>query len=548
MAHKPSTIESARDIDDRPEASQEVRHIEELIAQCNRQMDSIGGSLSEATRSQTKAMYQEFLREARSSPDVRAERLAWMQQAADSMERLLVRAPTERARFESDLAKAVEKHWISAADVPKWMAEFDNPELLEMYRSQWLKETWEKKYKEGWKKLAQDRQRVIDKAKAAGVTAKQLPELDIVERHDLFLAKERNFHARQSLVKAVDAKIDAVAGNTLGALRRHETFLHAASAGKNRCLHPAKVGAWLQKIQSDPTRYTPDVMQGYADDWRAARMRYDDLSKRSVDEGRPDGCAPLNLNAFLELSYETRLATLNEWHNRLDAAKRLRDLDRTDALEDAKLAIRRSIDLKDYDAAERDLAELRTDHPYDADARSIAAHLETLRSREERTDETSEEERTTQAIESLQTVRQGVPAAVAAHYEHLLESGDPDKAATFFRAMKLRGERRLQGETTDEDERDISETAELVDRTVVLDGNDDDDTTHVLVTEGTSPAVTMLLLSQQQNRRSPALVIEGVSFEQQQQLVRINERVLANMRHLESVGKRRADDTEAVAA
>lgn len=533
MHAKPAPTEhNERDAD--TERALELRQIDMLIQRCQNRMEGVSdGILSSATRSATLEMYDKLRDEAQESAAKRSERLQWMQENVQRLQETIVKAAHERELFKSDLAQAVERQWINEADVPKWMKEFDNPNLLEMYRSQWLKDTWEKKYKAGWRTLEADRRNVLNKAMRAGVTSAHLPELAIVEQIELFLAKDRNFYERVSRVKALDAAIDAVASGNLRTLRTCETVLSAASTGKDRCVHPAKVGAWLQKIQADPLRYTPDVIRRYITEWRAARMHYDQLAQRYADDGRPDGCMPMSLHAFLEQPYHARLATLTEWQNRLESAKR-QHAAAEDTLEREKTTIRRSIDLKDYTAAEQRLHALRQHHPHDRDVLSIDADLRTRRTHEEAEEQkTTDSDRTARALDGLAAVRQGVPSVLASHYAHIFEQGDPELAAVFFRAMKLRGERRARGATTDDDERIANDTTALIDKTVVLE-EEDDDASQVLLTEGTPPSVTMELLLQEHPHRTSALVIEGISFEQQLQLVHINERALAHMRHLQA--------------
>jgi|GEM_PF-4094611 len=521
------------------EETPEVLRIEELITQCNRQMDSVTDVLSAATRTQTRSMYQEFLREAVHSPGLRTKRLTWMEEAAASMQHLLVRAPEERRQFLAELTDAVEKKWIPSSDIETWKNTFDDPGQLEMYRSQWLKETWKKKYVAGWEELADERTKALKRAKDAGMNERDLPELAAVKNDDAFLAKK--FPGRRSAVKALDAAITAAENGTLRELRTIEPLLSREATGPARCLHQAKVGLWLKKVAANSGTYTKEVLTGYIREWRAARARYDDLAMRYEEDGRPDGCAPMSLNAFLESSYDDRMVALNEWQNRLDAADRMK-LGADDVLERKKLTIRRALDLKDVDIAAKKLEDLRAEHPDDADVRSMTAYVATLRAEALEKGDADQDARTEEALRELQAMPDGVPSVLTKHYKDLIERGDADQAAAFFLSMRARTDRRKAGKTDDADELMAAEVAdEAEEATVVTERTDDKtDDTELVVTKDTPPSETFALIKAHavaRMNRAPALIIEGLPYAQQLQMVELNGRALSHMRHLDSVGK-----------
>lgn len=523
------------------ESPVELEQIDALIRECqNRMAGASDGVLSRATKTTTLEMYRQLRREAENK-DMRAERLEWMKDNVRYLQDTIEKAADERARFEKDLADAVEKRWINKADVPKWMASFDDPNQLEMYRSQWLKDTWKIKYVAGWKALADERERVLKRAAAAGLTAKELPELVEVARDELFLKEGRTFPARKSLVAALDAKITGAAVGKLTNVRQMESLLSPASRGTDRFLHPAKVGEWLKKIAADPSTYTPAVMASYMEGWKRARARYDALAARYAAEGKPDGCAPLSVNGFLELSYDARLALLAETENRLDAAKRVRE-GKAEELDAMKEAIRRAIDLKDVETARERLDALDRAYPRDADVRTMAAHLALVEAAVAEERETEEEHTTETAISELRKIRQGVPTSLARHYDYLLEQGSAEEAAVFFLSMKVRADRMKSGRTSQHDEYMASLAAEEADETELVPEHasvaapdETADETDLLVTDRTPTSATIALLKAHgsPSNRSPALVIEGMPYEQLPQLVSINERALRHLRHLE---------------
>lgn len=538
MAKHSSPAETKRADADAREAAREadLAAIDALIARCQSRMQSAShGILSAATQSATLSMYEELRREAETNDAVRAVRVKWMEENVDRLGETIAKASEERSRFVAELSQAVEKKWIPRGDVHAWMATFDDPNLLEMYRSQWLKDTWEKTYVAGWKEVEKRRDDALRRAAEAGLTEKDIPELGDLKNHDRFLALK--YPARRSLADAVDALVTSHHNDTVSFLRSMQPLIARESVGPDRCLHPAKVGQWLKKIAQDPARYTKDAMVEYIRGWRAARMAYDDLAGRYEREGKPDGCAPVSLNAFLEAPFEARTVLVTETRNRLDAAKRLREGEAA-LFEKDKKAVRQSIDLKDLDAARSRLEELRAEHPDDADIRSIGAHLAVLLAeRTEQEDVQEESARTEEALTALRAVPDGVPTAVAGHYEYLLDSGDADQAAAFFLSMKVHADRVRSGRTSREEAYEAVQEAEEAEEATIIRSDEDE---ALLVTAETPPSATIALLKEHNARgavRSPGLVVEGMPVDQQLQLVAMNERMLAHMRHLDSVGR-----------
>ncbi len=559
------------------ERQRELNAIDDLIGRCKDRLSGVSDKLlSSATKSGLVDMYRELRADAEND-ELRAERLQWMRDNVANLQDTIVKAASQRERFEADLTTAVSQKWMSAESAERWMRRFEDPDLLEMYRSTWLKNEWEG-FKTRWKDLAADRTRVLDSAAAQGLNAKDVPELATLTKDDAFLSDRLSYHERRSMVDAAAAAVEAVGMGMTVELRKTEAILLPASKGSARYLHPGKVGQWMQRAvkSGNPAAFCEGVIKPFMRNWRAARERYDGLAKRYLADGKPDGCAPMGLNAFLEGSFDARTAALEEWENRLDASARLRSAD-ADAFEKTKMDIRRSVDLKDFDIAQKKLDTALAEHPNDKDLQSIAAHLTAVRteSKKEQAEETAVHDRTAQAIEGLRTMQKGVPSALSRHYAQLIENGDAEIAATFFTAMKVRADRRKNGETTDHEEYLATLKAEEVDEAVVTETTTEEDTeaptedetpttaespdanaekeavptVHVapesddvelIVTKDTPPSQTLALLRSHgaaRAYRSPALVVEGMPFEQQLQMVEMNAKFLAHMRHLDSVGQ-----------
>lgn len=566
------------------ERQRELNAIDDLIGRCKDRLSGVSDKLlSSATKSGLVDMYR-GLRADAENDELRAERLQWMRDNVSNLQETIVKAASQRERFEADLTAAVSQKWLSAESADRWMRRFEDPDLLEMYRSAWLKNEWEG-FKTRWKGLAADRKRVLDRAAAQGLKAKDVPELATLAKDDAFLSDRLSYHERRSLVDAAAAAVEAVGMGMTVELRKTEAMLLPASKGSARYLHPGKVGQWMQRAvkSGDPVAFREGVIKPFMKNWRAARERYDALAKRYQEDGKPDGCAPMGLNAFLEGSFDARTAALEEWANRLDAAARLRSAD-ADSFEKDKMEIRRSMDLKDFDVAERKLDEAFAERPDDKDLRSIAAHLAAVRAETEetKTEETAVHDRTAQALEGLRAMQKGVPSALSKHYAQLIENGDAEAAAAFFLAMKVRADRRTSGETTDKEEYLATLKAEQAEEAAVVDATTEDDAdtiieaeapadeetpvadatpgtpkteataapaaqaapedddVELIVTKDTPPSETLALLRSHgaaRAHRSPALVVEGMPFEQQLQMVEMNAKFLAHMRHLDSVGQ-----------
>lgn len=540
-AAPPETVEP-----ERAEEAAEMRDIDHLIAQCTKDLGSITMYVSATTVSQTESMYDDIRREALKNPSLRAERVQWMKENAKSMESLTVRAPSEYRRFHEELAHALAAKLIDKNAHREYLAAFENPSWPEMERHHWFEETWTKRY-ETWKKLEDKRRSAEKAALAAGLTEWELPRLATLRNDEKFLALDDD--ARLSLINETEAAIPAAANGMLGRMKRLGAELGALSSGPGRILHPSMVGSWLKTFMSDPKAWSASAIANASEQWRAERGRFDALAHRYAQEGMPDGCAPMDLDAFLRLppSGLERALVLAEWENRLNAAKRLGDAGDA-AFEREKKAIRASIDLHDLDAAEARLDRLgRTD---DEDIRTITAHLALLRAKEEaRADERDETERTAEAFHEIRAVEEGVDPRLRPYIAAICR-GDAGTAAMFLHALHVREERLKGGATTHREEarhdRLASDVAAESREATFVETDDNDE---LLVAGGTPPEEAFALLREHAARgssRAPALVFADVPYDRLPS-GHVNRRLLANLRHLEKVGMR-YDDAETTVA
>ncbi len=500
-----------------------LRTIDDLTNEC---ASALRRTVSRATIDAHMEMYKQLRSEAEQE-SLRAERIDWMRRNVMLANQTAEKAERENNAFASDIQEA--KKWLGNGPADALHAWFLAEDTLEMYRSMWFHNEWQA-MKDHGKKLLRDRDTVISACKAAGITQKDAPTLAIVENIDTFANLPTELEKRGALA-ALEAAIASASNRTLDVMHRMEKLLAPHTKGKKHCLHPGKLGLWLKKIALDPSAYSEHVMRGYITDWQALRDGRDRLQRDYLAAGKPDGCAPLEVNAFLELPVASRRVVLTEGRNRLDAATRMREEEAT-AFEHGKAAVRQSVDLEDFDVAERTLAALRKNHPYDADLASITAHIAILRKRKQKK-ETTEAERGNAILaeDELETMLAGVPTVLQQHYRYIFTEGTDEERRTFMTAMLRRKQRRASGETNDEMEMSASLAAEEADETdvVTVRTTADHDNAELIMTQGTPPAHTLALLKAHGNARpdrSPALVVAGLSDEQNAQMVSVNTRML----------------------
>lgn len=548
MAPRHSTGEAATDtLDAASDKQRDLQTIDGLIDACRDRLSGVSSALiSSATRASMIDMWR-TLRDDAERDDLRAERLQWAQGAMAFLNDNVDKAESEREKFKADLDAAVEKKWIRAESKGEWMEKFEDPNLLEMRRSSWIRNEWSG-YKARWATLAKDRAETLARVDAAGLTGKDVPEVDVLKNDAAFLSKERSYHTRRRLVDTVDAAITAAKTGKTSLLRTTEASLMTISTGPDRCMHPSKVGQWLKRMMnsSDPQGFAKDVLNPFFRNWKRARAAYDEIVHDYDAQEKPDGCMPMPLDAFLQLPYDTRLAVLAEARNRLTAAKNMESAE-NDELSAELRDIRRSVDLKDLDAADVRLAGLRIEHPDHPDVRSITDHIAALRAERENNDEPqrTESERTEEALASLRDMQEKLPTSVAPLFQRLIDDGDAEQAALVFASMKVHADRVRSGQLSKEDaaeaalEAEEAEEATIVERTPAPGDALDDNDASLLVSAGTPPATTLAMLKERGARdpkRFPGLVFD-LPADQHLQLVALNERTLADMRHLSTVGK-----------
>ena len=552
MATRLSTIDRPETDDGTYERERDLLEIDDLIIVCRSRLHGVSDNiLSAATKNDTSSMYERLRKEAEDDT-LRAERLAWMRDNVEFLQRTIEKAARESAEFSREINEAAA--WLGSKPAENLRAWFFGPDCLEMYRSMWFQHDWQDMKARG-KKLLDDRTRVLETATAAGIGPKDVPALAIVNDANAFSNLDTEAEKR-TLLLTVEAHIIAAERKSTAHLRRMETLLTPYATGTRRCLHPAKLGAWLKKIALDPETYTAEVLRGYAKEWQSLRAERDAAHLEYESLGKPDGCAPPDVLTFLEMPVATRKATLEELRNRLNAARATNDAH--DAFATELRDIRRSVDLNDLDAADLRLAKLRSTHPTHSDVVSIRDHIAVLRKERDATDDENRTDtsKTIEAFESLRALQERLPTAVASHYAYVIR-GTTDQATTFFHSMKIHADRVRSGKLSKHEAHVIADVAGDADDATIVEHSPaaiDDDTRDesLLVSADTHPASTIALLRERGAKnpnRSPGVVFD-LTPDQHLQLVALNMITLAHMRHLERMGTRynRESAAEALAA
>ncbi len=526
-----------------------LSQIDKLINKCKGRLESVSpGILSDATKSATIEMYEKLRIEAEDG-SLRSERLQWMEQNVDLLNKLIAKAAHEREFFEAELEKAVKDKLMSSEAYAKLMNAFEDPSLLEMKRSDWYKKEWPAMRKR-LETLKRDRSAVLARAKRAKLSGKELPELHDLENIDQFLALP--YAERRRKTDTASAAIDACSNKKTQLLRSTEAMLLAEASGEKPCMHRSKVGRWLQRmIQSEnPEQFHDEILLPFIANWRKTRDRYDTLESQWNSLEKPVAVAFPREKEFLSKSYDDRLNTLSDLTSRLNAAERRKKGEET-ALDRHKGNIRNSIDLDDLTTAERQLDILREKHEDDPDVPTLLKIIASKRAGErEKKVELNDQEQIEASMESLNLLPYKVPAHVAKYYRYILEQ-DPEAAALFFGGMQARLRRRRAGQTSDAWEQKIDETSEEIEETTVVENateTDHDDEQHdaLIITQDTEPQEMLRRLREQARlQRSDglptSLIFEGLSFGEQEQLEQPNRESFGHLRELEKRNVRFVD-------
>ena len=335
------------------------------------------------------------------------------------MYEMITEAESYERRFKLQLGEAVKQKWIGKKTQDNWMKRFNNPNLPEWERKKWVQEEFPQ-YLTGWEGTANVRKEVWKLAKELKVNEKDVPELKGVLKIQDFLSL--HFHDRKHKIHTAKAALLAHKKNEQALLGEVRNTLETAE--QNGYIHSSKVGPWMRRVMEsgNPKEFLKAVLRPYINNWMKVRGRFDVVTPQLKD--RKDitrGFKQINVNQFLLLEFEQRIAYVEEAESRLES-----DVNEPGKLAGLRLDIRHAMDTGDWEYAELLLIEARKLDPDDKAVRSMGRYLETHRTdqqEEEGVDEKTEKKNSgMEALIKLREIMQQLPPNMRTMTEKALNS------------------------------------------------------------------------------------------------------------------------------
>lgn len=141
-------------------------------------------------------------------------------------------------------------------------------------------------------------------------------------------------------------------------------------------LHRSKIGTWMKRIftknatEEDVEAFIESTVRPFAENWKEARHRLNDVNQQMNVQGIPRGLQRLSLSQFLFLEYDQRIAYLDEAESRLNG-----DVNEDTDLARLTLDVRHALDTKDWETAQTLLAKAQKIDPEDKRVKSMARYL-----------------------------------------------------------------------------------------------------------------------------------------------------------------------------
>lgn len=363
-ADLPPTVRSRTSADAETHEEESAKEIDDAIAHCRNLLDD---SLFNArTRREYDAMFDELRKEGK---------VEKVRQNIGFLERAREQAASYEARFKDDLETAVSKEWIDAESKRRWMDRFNDPNVLEWTRKEWMQKEFPKRLK-NWQEAAEKREEAEKLAKAHGLTAKQIPELA-----DIFNKKEllgQPYQTRKNKVDKAMALILAYQANKMRFLRSVEREINDAI--RSGWMHASKAGAWMERVMKsdDPETFASTILLPFIQNWRETREDFDKLNNELDKQGIPRGFRPVKVKDFLLMNYKQRTSYCALARLRLGEAS-----EQDKALASATLRIRHDLDTKDWEGAAEGLSAALKEWPDNRELHSMQTYLECHRKAEE---------------------------------------------------------------------------------------------------------------------------------------------------------------------
>lgn len=264
--------------------------------------------------------------------------------------------------FSAELKSAVDAKLLSGKSRDKWIERFKREGLSLKAKEYFIKHQWPS-YRDGWKKAAEERVKVMGNPLFAKLDAKDLKDIGLIKDEKKFL--DLHFDRKTSLLAEARAVMEAKnKGKELIIKEARDVLETAAAAGY---ISANKVGPWLEHVVSG--KRTVKELKGFVGDWAKVRYGFDKV-QRTMNQGRvPQGLTRLSEEKFLNLSYEQRKSYVEEAENRLNMEK---DTETKDTpIKDLKGKVRHAIDTGNWEEADYFLAKAWKAASNDEDIREI---------------------------------------------------------------------------------------------------------------------------------------------------------------------------------
>lgn len=411
-SHVNKTDQSAKES---AEDSEKLQAIDRAIAQCRTLYQS------PLVSDRTRRAYEEDWEQLRNQ-----RKVEWMQDNVGFLLQMLQNAESYKDRFSTMLNDAVEKKWIGTESRSKWWNRFNDPNMLEWTRKEWIQHEFPTLL-QNWQTLADKRKDVEQLAQKHNVTRRQIPELANILNQEAFLSL--HYLSRKDQLAKVEALILAHAEGKDRFIKFVQKELE--DWAKQGWLHPAKVGRWILRVMKseNPEEFVAKTLYPFKNSWKEVRENFDTLNNAFDKQGIPRGFRSVKEQDFLLMNYKQRTSYCAL------AWLRLEDVEETDkALASLKLRIRHHLDTHDWDGAEEDLAKARAIRGDDRELASMQTFLECHRADQE-DQEQQETPDPRKTLERMRSIVSQIPGSLQYLYLKALEDGP----AVFHRLTQMVG-------------------------------------------------------------------------------------------------------------
>ncbi|MEI8230874.1 MAG: hypothetical protein WCG83_07115 [Candidatus Peregrinibacteria bacterium] len=287
---------------------------------------------------------------------------------------------------ETIFDNAVKAGHISKESKHRWIQErFRNKSLPYKAREFFVLEQLPS-FSLNWKREAEKRRNLLKEPSIRSLSVHEVRKLDLFFDEGKFLAM--HFDKRMEMNASVHAALLSRRQKTTQLHLKAKDLLEAAA--KARAISPHKVGLWLEHIvykypdPADRDQFIDIQLKDYIKEWVKVRTAFDAEDAKLRKGKVPQGFNRLSLPQFLSLNFEQRrsyVETLKQRNNsETDQGK--------DELRNCKLLIKNSLDMKDWDQAEKLLKSARKVHteralPQDYELDSMERYQKAFRDKSE---------------------------------------------------------------------------------------------------------------------------------------------------------------------